>query len=365
MNILTLNDKKGKLYYYNLDNVQQVCDAWEKNAYLIKHEIVEHKMPFKVMGVEVSSDKMYSLEVAKYQKYLRSTNASDMAKLVKSTFHNTGAEQAVQKLISLRNQTKKYEQTYFEKLEEINKKNEAYLKKLDNGIFWSKLTRDTGATLLVIGSSMIAAPAAVAVAGTQATVSASTAAAVTLTTGSALKGVAKYQDTGNIGVASVEFICELGVGVFGLKGVKAGMGATEELMVTLFVKMPAEASKSLVGGDTLSEAAIATLAEGFGVDLVKGGLGKLLKKTPIPGTLKTIGKKSPTLLKEFFEMGGKFAEGKASDVGKNYVKSIGNKKSKVINKDALKSCHISHSLGDKNSDSHDQFVRTYCISAHK
>lgn len=366
--ILKLNDKKGKLYYYNKDNIQQVCNAWAKNAALVRYKRAQHSMPF--------GGKMFTLELPDWVKDTTSAKADNLAHEIRRIFHNQGAETAIQQLNSIRNQTKKYLQTYFETVEQVNTDNAGYIKKMDNGVFWSKLTRDLSASALVVGAGMIAASAAAAAAAVAEGATVVTAAgatytnaAIALTGGSALKGVAKFQDTGNIGAAGIEFICEMGVGLLGF----GAASKAEQLMVVLFAKMPAEATKSLVGGDSLTQVAVATLAEGFGLDMLKDGIGKALAKTVIPGALETIGKSHPKLLQDIYELAGGVVDSKLSDMTKDQAKASvngsggakpgihhkisGNKKS-VISLKGIQNSHINHRNGSL------QFARTYCISPH-
>lgn len=337
MSVYQVKDKQGNQYRYNSENIFQLCWAWENNANLANYKITEQKTPL---------GSIYSLEpdanwiLGHYGK-----NFSSQEHTVDSLFINQGADAAINKLTTLRQQTKKYLNIYFENLEKVNAQNASALKNMDRWVTGAKFVRDTSATIVVVGTGVITMPAS--------------AAAALLTAGSGVKAYGKYTDTGNIGAAGVEFVCEMGVGMLGIgaKAVGETLTVGEKICIVLFAKMPAEAAKSAASGDTLAESAASTLTTGV-LSFAGEGLTELLKKIPLP--VKLAESLTNDTFKETLEtIKGSienFIEDKAKDGAKSKVSGKGSNKD--VKFEALKASHISSS----NGGSDEAFVKKYCIT---
>ncbi len=333
MQVYKLKDRYEQSYLFNWDNVHQVCWAWEKNAGLANYLVTEQK---------TSGGSIYFLNPNTRWIFNRyNNNFTSQTKIVENLFKNEGGEHAINKLVALRNQTKRFQSIYFDKLKHINKQNAHSLRKMNNWVVGAKFLRNTGATVVCIGSSVITMPATVA--------------AGLLATGSAVKSYAKFTDTGKVGAAGVEFVCEMGVGLLGVGG--QTLSKAQQVCVILFAKMPAEAAKCAASGDSLKETAVATLVTGA-MSFASDDIHKLLKKIVIPSFFKE--KFNPTTLKESAELAHNFIENKIEDALKDDAKSYisGKGTNKKIKFDALKSAHINQ----VPSSSHHEFIRKYCIT---
>lgn len=338
MKVYKVKDGKGNQYLYNSDNIFQLCWAWEHAAKMANYQITEQKTP---LGSIYSLDSNTNWIL----KHFGQTNFKSQEHIVDGLFINQGAEVAINKLATLRHQTKRYLQIYFDKLEKANQQNASALKNMDRWVTGAKVVRDTSATIVVVGTSVISMPA--------------TAAAALLTAGSGVKAYAKYTDTGNVGAAGVEFVCEMGVGLIGVgvKAAGAAVSTAEQVCVVLFAKMPAEAAKCAASGDSISQSAAATLTTGV-LSFAGEGVTNLLKKIPIPVAFQETFKKesvqeSLETLKGVVE---NWIEDKAKDQAKSMVSGKGSNKD--VDFEKLKASHIN----SHNGGADEEFVRKYCIS---
>lgn len=345
MKIYRVRDGRGKEYLYNPDNITQICWAWQKNASLVN---------FNENVREFGGAKFYTLNPnAMWIGNHYHNNFSTHEPQIEKSFLKENADQAIRQLISLRQQADQYRNAYFNKVDDVAQKNKASLGYLDNWILGLQTARNLGATIVVVGSSVITMPAATA--------------AALLTTGAGIKGFAKFQDTGNIGAAGIEFVCEVSVGLVasGAKAMGTAFSTGEKVCVVLFAKIPAEAAKCAVGGDSLSTFASNSLVDNIGLPGLKMGIGKLLGQTPLPAIFKELGGGASDRLKQLTQTGLGVIENLLDDNTKSQVNKLYNStcsaKGSNPNKvkiDSLKASHIDSATGS----SHEDFVRKYCIS---
>lgn len=140
----------------------------------------------------------------------------------------------------------------------------------DSGIAAMKLVRDASAGTLMIGATVLSGGTA-------------GAAFATLATGSGLKATAKYQDTGNLGAASVELAGNLFFGMIPIGRAGEALKGAEKAAV-LIMQANWSATVSLVEGKSLSESlasgALTLIADPVagaivGSPVVKKGLEKV------------------------------------------------------------------------------------------
>ncbi len=335
MGIYKVTDRTGKKFLYNDDNVFQVCWAWENNANLANYSVKTERTS---LGNICSLDANTTWILDHFGKKFVSRN-----KEVESIFQNEGGEAAIRKLVETRMQAKRYLNVYFDKVSTVQAQNVAVMKQMDRWIFGAKAVRDMGASIVVVGSSVVTMPAA--------------AAAAFLTAGSGIKAYGKYQDTGNVGAAAVEFVCEMGVGMLAVGAKAAGtLSKAESFCVTVFAKLPAEAVKSAVGGDSLAQTVATTLTAGA-FPYVSGFVKGIVQKVPVPAIFKEVYKGSKGL-QEFAESAIGVVEGKIEDIVKDGVKNTiaGTGKNPAVKFNVLKGSHIASSSADE------EFVRKYCIT---
>lgn len=333
INIYGRKDKNGHLYKYNYENIAQICWAREKNAALANINEVPQKLPW-------SSTSMYSLHTnTNWIANHYSQKFRPLEDEVERQFKTLGANQAISKLMSIRLQSKNYQDIYLQKLKTVNEKNQQALNSLENKLWGMKLLRDGSATALTICSAMVTVPAGM----------------TALAIGSAMKGIFKFQDTGKVGSASIDFVCEMGVGLIGIGAAKSVMSVGEQVCIVLFAKMPAEGVKCVASGDTLTQSAIASLTEGIGLPAVKGLIGNLLGKIPIPTSFSALS------TNPFAELAIGVMENYHDDKSKDFAKSTvsaNNSNKNNINIDALKTSHLNNST----AQSDEQFIKKYCIT---
>src|SRR5690606_37155944 len=134
----------------------------------------------------------------------------------------------------------------------------------------AKVVRDSSATTLLIGATLLSGGTA-------------GAAFATLATGSGLKATTKYQDTGNLGAASVELAGNLIFGMIPIGRAGEALKGAEKAAV-LIMQANWSATVSLVEGKSLSESlasgALALIADPVagaivGSPVVKKGLEKV------------------------------------------------------------------------------------------
>lgn len=118
---------------------------------------------------------------------------------------------------------------------------EASVNEYEGLIEAARFVRDTSADVVVVGSTIATGGAAAGLLGA----------------GSAMKGIAKYQDTGSAGAALLQGGGTLFLGAFKIGGAKLTTGAEYTLIIA---KGALEAGTSIVAGDT------------FGTAIEKGGL---------------------------------------------------------------------------------------------
>lgn len=333
-----ITDRTGKKFLYNDDNALQLCLAWHRAANYANY--IED-------ATQVGSVNIYSLKSDwRYNARKNVQDYSGQYNAVEHILMTEGGEAAIRKLTNIRIQTKKYLNAYFENLQAVNDKNASALRHLENLVTRAKFVRDFGATLVVVGTSVVSMPTATA--------------ALLLTGGAGAKAYGKYTDSGNVGAAAVEFVCEMGVGLVGVgaKAAGAAMTAGEKVCVVLFAKMPAEGAKSLSSGDTLAQAAAATLTCGI-LSFASEGLTKLLENGAVPAAVEEATKSQS--LKE--ALGGiirGMVENKIEDVAKDKAKSTIScqGRSKNLNFKALQNSHINKTKGVDE----EAFVRNYCLT---
>ena len=133
---------------------------------------------------------------------------------------------------------------------------------LETSISVAQVVRDVSFDALMVGAVVISGGTGLAIAGG----------------GSVLKGVATYQDTGNIGAAAIET-----TGSFILAAIPisaAGNLSTSGKVVLVFLDANFEISKSLISGDSVKQ----SLAKGGTKLVISGGaeaLGSSLNSEPV------------------------------------------------------------------------------------
>lgn len=151
----------------------------------------------------------------------------------------------------------------------------------ETGLAIAKQVRDLSATTLVVGSSVMTGGAAVAVLGG----------------GSVLRGVSKYQTSGNIGSAVLSATGSFVVGAIPLGGgsLKAGASLAARVggesirygeraaLIVVGAQLDAqfEGATALIEGRSAREA-LRAAATRFGIDLISGGIGTGLDRWALP-----------------------------------------------------------------------------------
>lgn len=125
---------------------------------------------------------------------------------------------------------------------------------LEAGKKVAEFVRDLSATTLVVGAGIISGGAGFAVLGA----------------GAGLKGVAKFQDTGNVGAAVLEGTSNIVVGAVGIAG-KGVEGAKTLLVVGSAIDGTMDGVKALVDGQSGQTALVKGFAK-FGVQMLGGRL---------------------------------------------------------------------------------------------
>ena len=152
----------------------------------------------------------------------------------------TNAAEVARRLEAMIDATRTNKEYFVDKMGAAQTKNMQAINKAvddyDSHIEVARFVRDRSADGLMVGASVMTGGAAVAVMGA----------------GSVLKGQGKFQDTGSVGAGVME-----GVGSFAFAYVKLGktFSFKQDMMLAL-VQAPYKAGTELVGGATLSKAAL-------------------------------------------------------------------------------------------------------------
>ncbi|RYE30063.1 MAG: hypothetical protein EOP23_20020 [Hyphomicrobiales bacterium] len=117
-----------------------------------------------------------------------------------------------------------------------------------------EFVRDLSATVLVVGSAFFSGGASIALLGA----------------GSSLKGASKFQDTGNIGAATLEATSSMVVGAIGISG-QGFASARALLFIGSTVDGALDGAKALVDGQSGKTALVKGFAK-FGVQMLGGRL---------------------------------------------------------------------------------------------
>jgi hypothetical protein len=156
--------------------------------------------------------------------------------------HRLGGEELRHELAADQAATESEATGFRRKLQAITKKNMENVRAADE--FWgawkrgAEVTRDISAEILVIGGTAIAAPL-IAAGG----IGAAAGASGWLAGGSALKGVAKFQDTNSVGAAMIEATSTFG---FAVLTPAAELKGAKNVAVIFLAKMPVNALEGYV-----------------------------------------------------------------------------------------------------------------------
>lgn len=148
----------------------------------------------------------------------------------------------------------------------------------------AKVVRDSSATTLLIGATLLSGGAA-------------GAAFATLATGSGLKATAKYQDTGNLGAASVELAGNLFFGLIPIgTGGQALQGTAKYVVLTM--RSTWSSTVALVEGKSLAHAlavgGITFVSDPLAGAIVKMPVAKkMIERVAVPVTASTILRRTP------------------------------------------------------------------------
>lgn len=180
-------------------------------------------------------------------------------------------------LVAMRREARRYQSSNNRFLRGIIESNtretKRHIESLDATIKALQWVRDLSTTTLVVGSGFISGGASLAVLGG----------------GSALTGVGRYQDTGNIGAAVVDATGTFVLGSFTLRGVKGPLAAMPQASKKAFfwlVEMPISAvvdmSTDILEGKSLSESGLDFGLKSAGEFLLDTAAQGLLKRLPMP-----------------------------------------------------------------------------------
>lgn len=267
----TFQDRKGQLYSVNIDAIKQLCLAWGHAAgkfracRLSSTRSGNFFYGERFFHVSFDRNAFNSYKTSEAQRRYSNDYFDPMIRGVRDY------RDLVDRLVELRQNTDQKSRIAFQHFDAANRKNRASLNELDKKLSRAKLVRNLSATALVIGAAPLAAASGFG------------AGVTALSTGSLLKGNAVYQDTGNLGMATVEVACEMCVGMVGVgsaatttkelvkQGLAASKGGGGALMM-LMVEVPMEGAKTVVGGGTLTDGVVAAATKAtFGaIDL--GGI---------------------------------------------------------------------------------------------
>lgn len=219
---------------------------WEIVRRLIRsHEVARAPKPFR--PVNVVNSNWYNpfswslpdittvdIDWNKVRRQVEKTTEAEFNKMSNLSLFK-GMRREAQKLLEKVRQTKVLKKDFLVKMRSVQSANARNIKKAvdayDGHIAKAKFVRNTSATGLMVGATLLSG-------GT---------AAAAIASGSSLKGVAKFQDTGNIGAAAME---AGGTLVFSLIPVKGPKGET---LMTV-VEAGWETGIGLVEGKAFSEA---------------------------------------------------------------------------------------------------------------
>jgi hypothetical protein len=170
--------------------------------------------------------------------------------------------------------TRSFNSTFSRLQQDASSRSHAALKQSENvydtSIHALKVIRDSSAEfLLLIGASTVGLPAVAA--------------------GAALRVTAKYQDTGNLGVAAIQATQDLLITIIpAARGVPLqGSEKVMKIIVSAVLKTDQALLKGDEVGDTLRDFAVETGVD-LGVDRFKGPIRKILNRTILPVVTKTL-----------------------------------------------------------------------------
>lgn len=270
--ILTLQDRKHQLYYANMDGIKQACLAWAHAAGKFRSCSTVKEKSKGICGQNFS-------HVEFDKKAFEFYKSSEAQRMYSNEYFDPmlagvrDYRDLIAKLVALRQSTVQKARAVNLHFDSANDANRASLKALERNLSRAKLARDLSATALVIGAAPVAAAAAGGFgAGT-----------AVLSTGAMLKGNAVYQDTGNLGLATVEVAMEMTVGMVAVgsaatttkalveQGLAASKGGGGVLML-LMLEVPMEGAKTVVSGNSLKQGVVAAATKAtFGL-LDVGGM---------------------------------------------------------------------------------------------
>ena len=196
-------------------------------------------------------------------------------------------------------QTRRAKQSFRDRMSRLQTSNsqaiDAAVSNYDTAIGGAKLVRDTSFETVMIMAGTLSGGTALAVIGA----------------GSALKGTAKWQDTGNVGAALIEVS---GSFIFGVIPVaRAGAGAVAgrtEKLVLVTLEASFESIGAVVEGDTLGKAlakgSVKMLAPGVGNLVKSDAVQKMLGRAVVPARIE--------VLSSYVESYAKFGFGKGAGI---------------------------------------------------
>ena len=341
--IFTLQDRKGQLYRANFDAIKQLCLAWAHAAGKFRSCSLKKTRSGNFYGKEFA-------HVAFNAAAFRSYKTSEAQRMFSNQYFDPmlrgvrDYRDLIGKLVDLRENTARKSRIVFQHFEAADRENRVSLRALERNVKNAKLVRDISATALVIGASPVAAAGGFG------------AGVATLSTGALLKGNAVYQDTGNVGMATVEVACEMTFGMVAVGSaatttaelIKAGTAASKGgggMLMMLFVEVPAEGAKTAVGGGSLSDAIAASVT--------KASFGMI----DLPGKIEDWS--IPVIGKLFANVSADKATGVIRDEAHQKIKQYsGSNVNKLNAKGAMKK---SPGVFINSRQSHRKFVVTNCI----
>ncbi len=190
---------------------------------------------------------------------------------------------------------------------------DASVQDYDTSIGIAKFIRDMSAEFVIAGSAILSGGASV----------------VALGAGSTLKGSFKYQDTGNIGAATIHGVGSFVLGAFKVDGNKLSKAGD---IVLIIAKGGVESTTAFISGETFANSVksgiIKVASAGGAYTLLNGAIaGKALEKLVMPSTISVVGTGGSVAVRALTQ----------STVSRDMTKKMLEKATEYVSKSGLKS----------------------------
>lgn len=274
----------GEIWAVNPDGVASIIRAYCRSEALARQKIHKDNSPFP--------PHMYTVDVD--WKVVRNEVDALSKELILRWDYSNSARLQFQTLVEYRAQTLANEATFHRLMQSATHQTFESMDKAvsmgESGVKYARMVRDGSAAIVVAGATVVTGGGAAGLG--------------LLAAGSGLKGLGKYQDTGNVGAAAIEASTEFVGGIFDLGPVSkaiAGAGSVGRKIVAKIVVVQLQgqlqAVKTLAeGGEPNLKKAVAAAAAKAGFSIAGDAIFDKISERAVPIVAKLVMKHRPRAL---------------------------------------------------------------------